>query len=238
MKRLVCVFAVVLSVGPVSGTTIDWKGLTWNVQDSTTAVVDGSGNMVITVNQNDADDPWYDNWNVYANLASLNLGVGSWVEFKFMGTATGGGPRAFLDNYEGGTEYMFQAGSHPGYNQYYLNATTYDGAWDTDWYGTGAGSRSDGEHSFKAVMLSDTSVQLYFDGVLRGTVADAKTPSLFDYAYLGVTSDVNSETWGPNDIRPGTYTDFRWGQSVPDTGATVMLLGAALTGLVTLRRRS
>lgn len=167
------------------------------------------------------------------------------------GWSYGGGPRAFLDTNEeaadgdaGSREYMFQGGMYDGFSDYYVNTAVYDTTLATNPgyvpgdYNSGFGSdnrffpgaRATGVHSFRAVLTTTTdAVDLYFDGVYMGTVSGYDTPTFFETAFLGVTSN------GLNPGGPGygVYTDFAWGV-IPEP-TSLALLG--FVGLAALRRR-
>jgi hypothetical protein len=221
---------------PVTGPgTIDWKGLTWTVDANAQAeVVDG--NLYIEVNGETAD-PAFDNWNVHANLPTLDYTGGAWFKFAFLDSSfdsLGGGPRAYLDTWEGETEYMYQGGILPDYASYFTNYALFSGTWGPSSF-FGAGDRATGEHSFTVEMTADNEVNLYFDNILRGTIASAETPSYFETAFLGITSD----SWTTGSFGSGTYTDFAYGTgSAPvPVPAAVWLLGSGLMGLIGVRRK-
>ncbi len=249
------ILAGAAQASPVPGPgTIAWKGLTWTVDANATAEVNTDGNLEITVG-NDTGDPAADNWNVHANLSSLfspaDYARGVWVEFSFLDAgpndqgAFGGGPRAYLDTWEErnyeldsttddyNTEYMFQGGMYDGYADYYVNHATYvsGSGWnESNWYFPGG--RTEGEHTFKALLDGTAeTVDLWYDGVYMGQLdGPASVPTLFETAYLGVTSN----GLAPGDPGFGVYTDFQTGV-VPAPAA--VFAGMGLLGALGLRRR-
>lgn len=229
-RLLTGIAGVLLVAAFANASTVDWKGLTWNTRgDSTTATVNASGHLEVFVVKGETSDPGVDNWSVWADLpAELTQANGPWVEFAFLdetAAANGGGPRAFIDTHENGTESMLQGGIYEGFSDYKVNHATYDGEWGGEGFFPNTPDRTTGEHAFLAGMRPDGTVDLYLDGTLYGVVPALPDFTFFQKAWLGVTT---------SEALTGTYTDFSWGTGYVPEPASILLVG--LAGLMRRRR--
>ena len=235
-----------LSAAPAEA-AVTWKGLTWTTYGAgTTATVNGSGGLDITVVGGQSGDPSPDNWVLHSLLPTiLKQANAPWVEFKiqdtFVGDKSVGGPRGFVDTDINGwnTETMWQGGVYAGYSTYFLNHNVYDapsGGWandPNDWY-TGP-TRSAGEHVIKYGMDTTGQVQMWFDGVLGMTIPASPDCTLFKRMYLGVSD-------APGTTFTATYNDLTWGTGyvpAPVPEPATFIAGALLLlpfGLSALRR--
>ncbi|MHB1459561.1 MAG: PEP-CTERM sorting domain-containing protein [Armatimonadota bacterium] len=248
MKKLFLVLAAIalLCMGCVAqATTVTWKGLTWTMYGAdTTAVVNGSGGLDITVLGGQSGDPDPDNWVLHSLLpTNLTQANAPWIEFKIQDAYAGdpavGGPRGFVDTdvNSWNTETMWQGGIYAGYSTYYLNHNVYDapsGGWandPNDWY-TGP-TRTGGEHTIKFGMGTSGNVDMFFDGVLGMTIPASSNCTLFKRMYLGVST-------APGATFTATYNDLQWGTGyvnvVPEPSSIIVLVGG-LGSLLTFRRR-
>ena len=214
MKRSMIIVATIaaltLGSGIAGAGTVTWKGLTWNIYGAdTTAVVNGSGGLDITVVGGQSGDPGNDNWVLHSLLpTSLTQANAPWVEFKirdrYAGDVNLGGPRGFVDTdiNSWATETMWQGGVYAGRSRYYLNHNVYDeptGGWDNDpnnWWYTDANSRTDGEHTIKFGMHTNGDVDMWFDGVLGQTIPASSSCTLFKRMYLGGDGHSGNDTHG------------------------------------------
>jgi hypothetical protein len=231
---------------PSYATTVSWKGLTWNEYGTnTTAVVNGTGGLDITVLGGQSLDPGTDNWVLHSSLpANLTQANAPWIQFTFTDTYAGdaavGGPRGYVDTdiYPSGNELetMWQGGVYAGHSHDYLNHNVYDkanGGWANDpnnWY-TGP-VRTAGEHTVKYGMGPSGDVDMWFDGVLGQTIPASAGCTLFQSMYLGVQTTAGSTF-------TATYDDLTWGTgyvNAPEP-STFALLGIAGLGLLAYTRR-
>jgi hypothetical protein len=237
MKKLITIFCLVLCmVSAASATTVSWKGLTWTMYGAnTTAVVNGSGGLDITVLGGQSGDPVPDNWVLRSILpANMTQANAPWVEFKIVDTYAGdksvGAPRGFVDTTMNNKETMWQGGVLAGYQKNYLNHHVWDytiNDWVAgDWYVGPA--RTAGEHTIKFGMRTDGTVDMWLDGVLGQTIAASPDCTIFEQMYLGVDT-LSGTTF------TGTYNDLQWGTGYVPEPATVCLLG--LGALSLLRRK-
>jgi hypothetical protein len=239
MKKLITMFCLVLCmVSAASATTVSWKGLTWNTYGAnTTAVVNGSGGLGITVIGGQSGDPSPDNWVLESLLpTSLKQANAPWIEFKIQDTYSGdpsvGGPRGFVDTDVSNwtTETMWQGGVLAGYSPYYLNHNVYNATngWvANDWYQ--GPTRTAGEHTIKFGMHTDGTVDMWFDGVLGQTISASADCTLFKRMYLGVDAPSGATF-------TATYDDLQWGTGYVPEPATLCLLGLGALGLLNKRR--
>jgi hypothetical protein len=249
MKKLALMGILCLAVTatPASAATVGWKGRTWTVGasgvESASATVNGADELVISV-ENDPNglSPAYDNWAVYTDVSLLGLNVanGGWIEISFRGKpdVASGGPRAFVDTSESGTETMFQSGHHPGFADLVSNSHTYvsgTGWVRGDWF---FGPSLDDEiHTMKVGLRKGTGeADFYLDGTLLATYASDPALQLFETVFLGVTAD--SATFGATGS--GVYTDFQYGTgyAIPEPLTMLAVFGGcgALGGYIRRRR--
>jgi hypothetical protein len=241
MKKLITICAVIGMVLAISitakATTVAWKGLTWDIYGAdTTAIINGSGGLDITVLGGQNQDPNPDNWVLHSLLpTNLTQANAPWIEFKIKDTYAGnpaiGGPRGFVDTDISSwtTETMWQGGVLAGYSTYYLNHNVYKrvGGWvANDWYKCPA--RTAGEHTIKFGMRTDGTVDMWFDGVLGQTISASSDCTFFKRMYLGV--DTSSGT-----TFTATYNDLQWGTGYVPEPATMSLL--AIGALSLIRRK-
>lgn len=239
------VAVVVLASGMASAATVGWKGVTWTEYGSnTTASVNANDGLDITVLGGQSGDPGNDNWVLNGFLpGNLTQANAPWVKFTITDTYTGdptvGGPRSFLDVYNGNgsVETMWQGGVYADHSPYYLNHNIYDannGGWDNDpsnWY-IGP-TRSAGDHTILIGMRTDGQVDMWFDGVLGQTIAASPNCTSFSQTWLGVSTD-------PGTTFTATYADLQWGTGyvapIPEP-ATLSLVALAIGGLALIRKR-
>jgi hypothetical protein len=248
MKRSMGIFvlsivAMLLANGFANASTVNWEGLTWGISGAnTTAVVNGSGGLDVTVLGGQSGDPAPDNWVLNSLLPSnLTKANAPWVQFTFTdayaGDSSVGGARGYVDTEINSwdTETMWQGGVLAGYRHYYLNHNVYDapnGGWDNDpnnWY-TGS-TRTAGEHTVLFGMKTNGDTDMWIDGVLGQTIPASSNCTFFQRMYLGVdTSQGTTFT--------ATYNDFQYGTGYVPEPATMSLLALGGVSMLIRRRRA
>jgi hypothetical protein len=236
MKRsMIAIVGVVAGTLMVAGAvtakaaTVDWEGLTWTIRGTAnSATVQGDGSIDISVLPGNSADPGSDNWALTALLPTTT----QWVQFRFFDETGAYGatvPRAYVDTSHNGGSTLIQGGGYSEYPSAYINRHWVVGEdWlVNEWINLGTRT-ANSEHAFLVGRRPNGSIDLYYDGVLKGNVTDV-APPYFRRVYLGVQA-----ADGIANV-VGTYTDFTYGDTYVPEPATMALLAAG--GIATLLRR-